>query len=73
MSGVARKLSDGAPPASAPAMIPAIAALASPESISFITGRLCTQFIGALAQAAPTTVGDEDELEADTNAALQGH
>jgi len=33
MSGVARKLSDGAPPASAPAMIPAIAALAGPERL----------------------------------------
>ncbi|HCE22851.1 MAG TPA: hypothetical protein DF282_10105, partial [Hyphomonas sp.] len=33
MSGAARKLSDGAPPASAPAMIPAIAALAGPERL----------------------------------------
>ncbi len=33
MSGVARKLSDGAHPASAPAMIPAIAALAGPERL----------------------------------------
>jgi pilus assembly protein CpaE len=33
MSGVARKRSDGAPPASAPAMIPAIAALAGPERL----------------------------------------
>ena len=33
MSGAARKLSDGAPPASAPAMIPAIAALAGPERV----------------------------------------
>ncbi|WP_290496189.1 AAA family ATPase [Hyphomonas sp. UBA4494] len=33
MSGVARKLSDGSPPASAPAMIPAIAALAGPERL----------------------------------------
>ena len=33
MSGAARKLSDGAHPASAPAMIPAIAALAGPERL----------------------------------------
>lgn len=33
MSGAARKLSDGAPPASATAMIPAIAALAGPERL----------------------------------------